>query len=184
MLCFDQAFSEGTTSTFDYSLKEKAPFTIRNSLGIPLIVDHSANLRLVGSPGQGKLHELPVDQNMELEHSKFEPASRGKLSALQRQESCLFNLTIGQTFSPALCWCCALSYAKLATGDVISLPLQCPQDTARSPTSLWTNRVDASTTSAAQIYRRLYLCCCRSTPSKATRSSRFARRCRSEPQML
>ncbi|XP_025764030.1 vacuolar protein sorting-associated protein 13C isoform X7 [Oreochromis niloticus] len=89
-----KAFSEGTTSTFDYSLKEKAPFTIRNSLGIPLIVDHSANLRLVGSPGQGKLHELPVDQNMELEHSKFEPASRGKLSALQRQESCLFNLTI------------------------------------------------------------------------------------------
>uniref|UniRef100_A0A3P9B509 Vacuolar protein sorting-associated protein 13 VPS13 adaptor binding domain-containing protein n=1 Tax=Maylandia zebra TaxID=106582 RepID=A0A3P9B509_9CICH len=47
--------------------------------------------------GQGKLHELPVDQNMELEHSMFEPTSRGKLSALQRQESCLFNLTIGQT---------------------------------------------------------------------------------------
>uniref|UniRef100_A0A3Q2W3G1 Vacuolar protein sorting 13 homolog C n=1 Tax=Haplochromis burtoni TaxID=8153 RepID=A0A3Q2W3G1_HAPBU len=89
-----KAFSEGTTSTFDYSLKEKAPFTIRNSLGIPFIVEHSANLRLVGSAGQGKLHELPVDQNMELEHSMFEPTSRGKLSALQRQESCLFNLTI------------------------------------------------------------------------------------------
>uniref|UniRef100_A0A3P9AR25 Vacuolar protein sorting 13 homolog C n=1 Tax=Maylandia zebra TaxID=106582 RepID=A0A3P9AR25_9CICH len=89
-----KAFSEGTTSTFDYSLKEKSPFTIRNSLGIPFIVEHSANLRLVGSAGQGKLHELPVDQNMELEHSMFEPTSRGKLSALQRQESCLFNLTI------------------------------------------------------------------------------------------
>uniref|UniRef100_A0A4W6CPA1 Vacuolar protein sorting 13 homolog C n=1 Tax=Lates calcarifer TaxID=8187 RepID=A0A4W6CPA1_LATCA len=89
-----KAFSEGTASSFDPSLKEKAPFTIRNSLGIPLIVQHSANLRPVGSPGQGKLHELSVDQSMDLEHSVFEPSSRGKLSALQRQESCLFNLTI------------------------------------------------------------------------------------------
>uniref|UniRef100_A0A3Q1EA20 Vacuolar protein sorting-associated protein 13 VPS13 adaptor binding domain-containing protein n=1 Tax=Acanthochromis polyacanthus TaxID=80966 RepID=A0A3Q1EA20_9TELE len=45
-------------------------------------------------PTQGKLHELSVDQSMDLEHSVFEPSSRGKLSALQRQESCLFNLTI------------------------------------------------------------------------------------------
>lgn len=96
MLCFDQAFSESTASTFDYSLKEKAPFTIRNSLGIPLIVQHSGNLRPVGSAAQGKLHELAVDQIMDLEHSMFEPSSRGKLSALQRQESCLFSLTIGQ----------------------------------------------------------------------------------------
>ncbi|XP_040904460.1 vacuolar protein sorting-associated protein 13C isoform X1 [Toxotes jaculatrix] len=87
-------FSEGTASTFDLSLKEKAPFTIRNALGIPLIVQHSASLRPVGSPAQGKLHELCVDQSMDLEHSMFEPSSRGKLSALQRQESCLFNLTI------------------------------------------------------------------------------------------
>ncbi|XP_044053106.1 vacuolar protein sorting-associated protein 13C isoform X3 [Siniperca chuatsi] len=89
-----KAFSEGTASTFDCSLKEKAPFTIRNSLGIPLIVQHSANLRPVGPLAQGKLHELSVDQSMDLEHSVFEPSSRGKLSALQRQESCLFNLTI------------------------------------------------------------------------------------------
>ncbi|XP_074513317.1 intermembrane lipid transfer protein VPS13C isoform X9 [Sebastes fasciatus] len=89
-----KAFSEGTASTFDYSLKEKAPFTIRNSLGIPLIVQHSANLRPVGSAAQGKLHELSTDQSMDLEHSMFEPSSRGNLSALQRQESCLFNLTI------------------------------------------------------------------------------------------
>lgn len=67
-------------------------------------MQHSANLRLVGSPGQGKLHELPEGQNLDLEHSMFEPASRGKLSALQRQESCLFNLTVGQR-SPALCSC-------------------------------------------------------------------------------
>uniref|UniRef100_A0A671VUQ2 Vacuolar protein sorting 13 homolog C n=1 Tax=Sparus aurata TaxID=8175 RepID=A0A671VUQ2_SPAAU len=89
-----KAFSEGTASTFDYSLKEKAPFTIRNTLGIPLIVQHSANLRQVGPAAQGKLHELSVDQSMDLEHSMFKPSSRGKLSALQRQESCLFNLTI------------------------------------------------------------------------------------------
>lgn len=50
----------------------------------------------MGSSAQGKLHELSVDQSMDLEHSMFEPSSRGKLSALQRQESCLFNLTIGQ----------------------------------------------------------------------------------------
>ncbi|XP_069574520.1 intermembrane lipid transfer protein VPS13C isoform X1 [Brachyistius frenatus] len=89
-----KAFSEGTASTFDCSLKEKAPFTIRNSLGIPLIVQHSANLRPVASVAQGKLHELSVDQTMDLEHSVFEPSSRGKLSALERQESCLFNLTV------------------------------------------------------------------------------------------
>uniref|UniRef100_UPI0037E99E70 intermembrane lipid transfer protein VPS13C n=1 Tax=Semicossyphus pulcher TaxID=241346 RepID=UPI0037E99E70 len=89
-----KAFSEGTASTFDVSLKEKAPFTIRNSLGIPLIVQHSSNLRPVASPSQGKLHELQVDQSMDLEHTMYKPCSRGKLSALQRQESCLFNLSI------------------------------------------------------------------------------------------
>ncbi|XP_058486199.1 intermembrane lipid transfer protein VPS13C isoform X3 [Solea solea] len=89
-----KVFSEGTASTFNYSLKEKAPFTIRNSLGIPLIVQHSANLRLVGAPSQGKLHELAVDQSVDLEHSALESSSRGKLSALQRQESGLFTLTI------------------------------------------------------------------------------------------
>ncbi|XP_056226494.1 intermembrane lipid transfer protein VPS13C isoform X5 [Seriola aureovittata] len=89
-----KAFSLGTASTCDSSLKEKAPFTIRNCLGIPLIVQHSANLRPVGTAVQGKLHELLVDQSMDLEHSVFEASSRGKLSALQRQESCLFNLSI------------------------------------------------------------------------------------------
>ncbi|KAM7405560.1 hypothetical protein PAMP_000001 [Pampus punctatissimus] len=89
-----KAFSEGTASTFEYSLKEKAPFTIRNALGIPLIMQHSANLRPVGSPAWGKLHELLVDQSMDLEHSMFELSFCGKLSALQQQESCLFNLSI------------------------------------------------------------------------------------------
>ncbi|XP_077419043.1 intermembrane lipid transfer protein VPS13C isoform X3 [Vanacampus margaritifer] len=89
-----KAFSEGAASTFEPSMKEKAPFTILNALGIPLLVQHSANLRPVGVVQQGKLHELPVQGSIHLEHSVFEPSSRGKLSALQRQESCLFHLTV------------------------------------------------------------------------------------------
>ncbi|XP_046898786.1 vacuolar protein sorting-associated protein 13C isoform X4 [Hypomesus transpacificus] len=88
-----QAFSEGTASTFDHSLKERAPFTIRNALGIPLIVQHSSSLRMLDSPAQGKLHEVGVEQSVDLEYSVYQ-SSRGKLSALQRQESCLFNLSI------------------------------------------------------------------------------------------
>ncbi|XP_077376530.1 intermembrane lipid transfer protein VPS13C isoform X2 [Festucalex cinctus] len=89
-----KAFSEGAASTFEPSMKEKAPFTILNALGIPLLVRHSANLRPVGTVQQGKLHELPAQGSLDLEHSVLEPSSRGKLSALQRQESCLFHLTI------------------------------------------------------------------------------------------
>ncbi|XP_026067710.1 vacuolar protein sorting-associated protein 13C-like isoform X7 [Carassius auratus] len=87
-----KAFSESTASTFDHSLKEKSPYTIRNALGIPLIVQHSANLRLTGSSAPGKLHELAMDKSVDLEHASFERSSR--LSALQRQESCLFNLSV------------------------------------------------------------------------------------------
>ncbi|XP_065123827.1 intermembrane lipid transfer protein VPS13C isoform X1 [Paramisgurnus dabryanus] len=90
-----KAFSESTASTFDHSLKEKSPFTIRNALGIPLIIQHSSNLRLAGSSSSVKLHELPVDKSVDFEHSTFEHSSR--LSALQRQESCLFNLSIVPT---------------------------------------------------------------------------------------
>ncbi|XP_015257486.1 PREDICTED: vacuolar protein sorting-associated protein 13C, partial [Cyprinodon variegatus] len=89
-----EAFAEGTALTFDHTLKEKPPFTIKNSLGIPVIVQHSASLRPVGSVAQGKLHELSVDQSMDLVHSGFESTMGGKLSALERQESCLFNLTV------------------------------------------------------------------------------------------
>uniref|UniRef100_A0A3Q2C8L3 Vacuolar protein sorting 13 homolog C n=1 Tax=Cyprinodon variegatus TaxID=28743 RepID=A0A3Q2C8L3_CYPVA len=94
-LSFRRAFAEGTALTFDHTLKEKPPFTIKNSLGIPVIVQHSASLRPVGSVAQGKLHELSVDQSMDLVHSGFESTMGGKLSALERQESCLFNLTVG-----------------------------------------------------------------------------------------
>ncbi|XP_056317504.1 intermembrane lipid transfer protein VPS13C isoform X2 [Danio aesculapii] len=87
-----KAFSESTASTFDHSLKEKSPFTIRNALGVALIVQHSANLRVPGSSTLGKVHELAVDKSLDLEYSSFERSSRQ--SALQRQESCLFNLSI------------------------------------------------------------------------------------------
>ncbi|XP_029702157.1 vacuolar protein sorting-associated protein 13C isoform X2 [Takifugu rubripes] len=92
-----KAFSEAATSDFNFFLKEKAPFTIKNCLGIPLIVRHGANLRVMGSPALGRFHELTVDQSIDLEHTIFESSSRGKLSTLQRQESCLFNLTIVPT---------------------------------------------------------------------------------------
>ncbi|XP_062405510.1 intermembrane lipid transfer protein VPS13C isoform X2 [Sardina pilchardus] len=85
-----KAFSEGTASTFDYSLKEKAPFTIQNALGIPLLIQHSSNLRIVDKPGPGKLHEVAVDQTIDLTYSLVKPISRAGLSPLQRQESCLF----------------------------------------------------------------------------------------------
>ncbi|XP_066557958.1 intermembrane lipid transfer protein VPS13C isoform X2 [Amia ocellicauda] len=89
-----KAFSEGTASTLDHSLKEKAPFTIKNALGIPLVVQHSSSLRVLDTVTLGKVHEVPVGQSVELEYSAFESSSRGKLSALQRQESCLFNLSV------------------------------------------------------------------------------------------
>ncbi|XP_035388992.1 vacuolar protein sorting-associated protein 13C isoform X4 [Electrophorus electricus] len=89
-----QAFSESTASTFDPTVKEKAPFTIRNALGIPLLIQHSANLCMVKPSAKGKVHEVAVGESVDLEYSIFESSSRGKLSALQRQESCLFNLSI------------------------------------------------------------------------------------------
>lgn len=96
-MCLGQAFSEAATSDFSSFLKEKPPVTIKNCLGVPLIVRHSANLRLMGAAAQERLHQLPVDQSMDLEHTVFESSSRGKLSTLQRQDSCLFQLTMGQS---------------------------------------------------------------------------------------
>lgn len=108
-----QAFSEAATSDLGSVLKEKAPFTIKNCLGIPLIVRHSANLRVLGAAALGRLHELPVEQSMDLEHTVFESSSRGKLSTLQRQESGLFHLTMGQsTQQPA-----AIPRAAQACGE-------------------------------------------------------------------
>lgn len=90
-----QAFSEGAASSFDYSLKEKAPFTIQNALGLPLLIQHSNNLRIADKPGPGKLHEVDVDQTIDLSYSVLKPLTRAGLSPLQRQESCLL-LSMGE----------------------------------------------------------------------------------------
>ncbi|MGH0138174.1 UNVERIFIED_CONTAM: hypothetical protein FKN15_065568 [Acipenser sinensis] len=89
-----KAFSEGTATTFDHSLKEKAPYTIKNALGIPLEVQHSSNLRALGSGAKERIHEVGVGQSVKLEYAVIEHIHRGRLSALQRQESCLFSLSI------------------------------------------------------------------------------------------
>uniref|UniRef100_A0A674KAL2 Vacuolar protein sorting 13 homolog C n=1 Tax=Terrapene triunguis TaxID=2587831 RepID=A0A674KAL2_9SAUR len=89
-----KAFSEGTASTFDYSLKDRAPFTVKNALGVPLKVHPTTNLRVVGSTLKEDIHDVEIGQKLELEYSVLEPLHRGKLSALYRQESCLFTLSI------------------------------------------------------------------------------------------
>uniref|UniRef100_A0A8C3T172 Vacuolar protein sorting 13 homolog C n=1 Tax=Chelydra serpentina TaxID=8475 RepID=A0A8C3T172_CHESE len=90
-----KAFSEGTASTFDYSLKDRAPFTVKNALGVPLKVHPTINLRVVGSTLKEDIHDIQIGQKLELEYSVLEPLHRGKLSALYRQESCLFALSLG-----------------------------------------------------------------------------------------
>ncbi|XP_067871286.1 intermembrane lipid transfer protein VPS13C [Heterodontus francisci] len=89
-----KAFSAGTASTFDYSLKDQVPYTLKNALGIPLNVHHSTNLRAIGSPTDEKLHRLDVGQILELDYLAVQPRNRGKLSVLERQESNLFTLTV------------------------------------------------------------------------------------------
>ncbi|XP_048376856.1 intermembrane lipid transfer protein VPS13C isoform X5 [Stegostoma tigrinum] len=89
-----KAFSAGTASTFDYSLKDQVPYTLENALGIPLDVHHSANLCAIGLPPDQKLHHLDVGQILEIDYSAVQPRNRGKLSVLERQESSLFTLTV------------------------------------------------------------------------------------------
>ncbi|XP_067829405.1 intermembrane lipid transfer protein VPS13C isoform X2 [Heptranchias perlo] len=89
-----KAFSAGAASTFDYSLKDQVPYTLKNALGIPLTVHHSTNLRAIGPPSDQKLHQLDVGQILELDYLAAQPKNRGKLSVLQRQESNLFTLTV------------------------------------------------------------------------------------------
>lgn len=97
-----QAFSEGAASSFDYSLKEKAPFTIQNALGLPMFIQHSSNLRIVDSPGSGKLHEVAAGESIDMTYSELKPLARGSLSALQRQESLVF-LGMGENARVSLC---------------------------------------------------------------------------------
>lgn len=90
-----QGFSEGTASTFDYSLKDRAPFTVRNAVGVPMKVQLSRNLRVMGSPGKSDVYGVDAGQHLELEYARTEPSSQGKLSVLSRQESSFFTLTFG-----------------------------------------------------------------------------------------
>uniref|UniRef100_A0A8B9G2X3 Vacuolar protein sorting 13 homolog C n=1 Tax=Amazona collaria TaxID=241587 RepID=A0A8B9G2X3_9PSIT len=90
-----KAFSEGTASTFDYSFKDTAPFVVKNALGVSLKVLPSSSVRIVGSAEKETMNDIEIGQNMELEYSGFEVPQRGKLSALYRQESSIFSLTLG-----------------------------------------------------------------------------------------
>ncbi|XP_066448424.1 intermembrane lipid transfer protein VPS13C isoform X2 [Eleutherodactylus coqui] len=89
-----KAFSEGTASAFDYSLKDRAPLIVKNALGVPFILQHGANLRQFGSSDHEHIHTVNEGQCLELEFSSVEPLHRGRLSALHRQESSLFTLGI------------------------------------------------------------------------------------------
>ncbi|XP_006899704.1 PREDICTED: vacuolar protein sorting-associated protein 13C isoform X1 [Elephantulus edwardii] len=88
-----KGFSEGTASTFDYFLKDRAPFTVKNALGIPIKVQPNRNLRVMGSPEKSDIYDVAVGQTLELEYTSMEPLRQGKLSVLSRQESSLFTLT-------------------------------------------------------------------------------------------
>ncbi|XP_074183747.1 intermembrane lipid transfer protein VPS13C [Rhinolophus sinicus] len=88
-----KGFSEGTASTFDYSLKDKAPFTVKNALGVPIKVQPNQNLRVMGSAEKSDIYDVDAAQNLELEYARMERSCQGKLSILSRQESSFFTLT-------------------------------------------------------------------------------------------
>ncbi|XP_040825491.1 vacuolar protein sorting-associated protein 13C isoform X2 [Ochotona curzoniae] len=88
-----KGFSEGTASTFDYSLKDRAPFTVKNTLGVPVKVQPNHNLRVMGSPEKSDIYDVAAGETLELEYSGMESSCPGKLSILSRQESSFFTLT-------------------------------------------------------------------------------------------
>ncbi|XP_048075779.1 intermembrane lipid transfer protein VPS13C isoform X2 [Ursus arctos] len=88
-----KGFSEGAASTFDYSLKDRAPFTVKNAVGVPIKVQPNHNLRVVGSLEKSGVYDVDAGQNLELEYASMEPSRQGKLSVLSRQESSFFTLT-------------------------------------------------------------------------------------------
>uniref|UniRef100_A0A452SGF9 Vacuolar protein sorting 13 homolog C n=1 Tax=Ursus americanus TaxID=9643 RepID=A0A452SGF9_URSAM len=92
-LCLVFGFSEGAASTFDYSLKDRAPFTVKNAVGVPIKVQPNHNLRVVGSLEKSGVYDVDAGQNLELEYASMEPSRQGKLSVLSRQESSFFTLT-------------------------------------------------------------------------------------------
>uniref|UniRef100_A0A2K6JWX2 Vacuolar protein sorting 13 homolog C n=1 Tax=Rhinopithecus bieti TaxID=61621 RepID=A0A2K6JWX2_RHIBE len=93
-VCLNLGFSEGTASTFDYSLKDRAPFTVKNAVGVPIKVKPNCNLRVMGFPEKSDIFDVDAGQNLELEYASMVPSSQGNLSILSRQESSFFTLTI------------------------------------------------------------------------------------------
>ncbi|XP_026537812.1 vacuolar protein sorting-associated protein 13C [Notechis scutatus] len=91
-----KGFSEGTASTYDATLKDRAPFTVRNALGIPVRVHTCRSLQVVGFPRRDtSLHELGLDQSLELEYATSESLDRRRVSILRRQDSSLLTLSFG-----------------------------------------------------------------------------------------
>uniref|UniRef100_A0A6I8N041 Vacuolar protein sorting 13 homolog C n=2 Tax=Ornithorhynchus anatinus TaxID=9258 RepID=A0A6I8N041_ORNAN len=88
-----KGFSEGTASTFDYSFKDRAPFTVKNALGVPIKVQPNSSLRVIGSTVKD-IYDVGIGQTLELDYSISEPMHRGKLSVLSRQESSFFSLSL------------------------------------------------------------------------------------------
>uniref|UniRef100_A0A670ZC06 Vacuolar protein sorting 13 homolog C n=1 Tax=Pseudonaja textilis TaxID=8673 RepID=A0A670ZC06_PSETE len=92
-----KGFSEGTASTYDATLKDRAPFTVRNALGIPVRVHTCRSLQVVGFPRTDtSLHELGLDQSLELEYATSESLDRRRVSILRRQDSSLLTLSFGK----------------------------------------------------------------------------------------
>ncbi|XP_077569200.1 intermembrane lipid transfer protein VPS13C isoform X2 [Stigmatopora nigra] len=87
-----EAFSGSAAATFDPSAREKAPVSVFNALGVPLLLRPGADLRPAGAARRGQLLELPPLGVVELEHSHSEAG--GTLSAPRRSESRGLCLTV------------------------------------------------------------------------------------------
>ncbi|XP_005316696.2 intermembrane lipid transfer protein VPS13C isoform X3 [Ictidomys tridecemlineatus] len=88
-----KGFSQGAASTFDYSLKDRAPFMVKNAVGVPIKVQPNRNLRVMGPPEKSGIYDVDAGQNLELEYASMEPLHQGKVCVLNRQESSFFTLT-------------------------------------------------------------------------------------------
>lgn len=77
---------------------------MKNALGVSLKVLPSSSMRIVGSTEKETMNDIEIGQNMELEYSGFEVPQRGKLSALYRQESSIFSLTLGIMLGNTVCF--------------------------------------------------------------------------------
>ncbi|XP_070809810.1 intermembrane lipid transfer protein VPS13C isoform X2 [Pituophis catenifer annectens] len=90
-----KGFSEGTASTYDTTLKDRAPFTVRNALGIPVSIHTCRGLQVVGFPKSDSIQGVGLGQSLELEYATSESLDRRRLSILRRQDSCLLTLSFG-----------------------------------------------------------------------------------------